>query len=179
MPDPKITRLNNIMESALPHLLKNLRAQHALQLRMEVCIKSKRQAISESRIDSVAGICEEENDLLQQLGDLEKARLVMVGSLTQAIEPDAQEPLSIKSLAGYLNESQARELLDMREILLEQVKKVRQESSVVRDAMESLNHHMIGILQTVRSALSGAGVYEQKGRVAMGAQLEFSVDVRS
>ena len=55
----------------------------------------------------------------------------------------------------------------------------RRGSSVVRMASEALNRHMIGVLQTVRSALSGAGVYERKGQVALGAQLDFSVDVKS
>lgn len=82
-------------------------------------------------------------------------------------------------IAEVMSEEQGARLIELRDMLRDLVKQVRRGSSVVRIASEKLNRHMIGILQTVRTALSGAGVYERKGQVSLGAQLEFSVDVRS
>ena len=107
MADQHTIQTNDALEAALPHLQDNLKSQFALHCKMETCIKSKRMAISEARIDSVAGICEEENDLLQQLGELEKSRLVLIGSLTRALEPEAHELLTIGKISEFLDDDRA------------------------------------------------------------------------
>lgn len=156
-----------------------LHEQIELHRKLESCIEHKKEAIRTAHIDSIRMICEEENVHVQKIGDLEKDRLVLVGTLTEAIRPDATEPLTAHEIAEATNEEQGARLIELRRVLRDLVNQVQRGSSVVRIASEKLNRHMIGILQTVRTALSGAGVYERKGQVSLGAQLEFSVDVRS
>ena len=150
-----------------------------LHRKLETCIERKKEAIRSAAIDDVEQICEEENVIVQQISDLEKARLALVGVVTEALSPDAAEPLTIGQIADAADGECGARMMVLRDELRDLVKQVRRSSSVVRIAADKLNRHMIGILQTVRSALSGAGVYERKGQVALGAQLEFSVDVRS
>lgn len=170
---------NPDIETLLAELEENLRAQLARHHRLASALEAKREAIRTAQIDALAGICAGENEQLQHLGELEKRRLGLIGTLTERLEPDAAAPLTISDIAARTGAEQARRLLALRDELRETVKSVRRQSSVVRAAMESLNRHMIGILQTVRAALSGAGVYERRGRVSLGAQIDCSVDVRS
>ena len=55
----------------------------------------------------------------------------------------------------------------------------RHQSAALRQAMEALVGHVDGVLQRVHAALSAAGVYGQRGRIAVGTQLNFTVDLRS
>ncbi len=167
------------LASGCERLERILRDQIELHRKLESCIERKKDAIRKAQIDSIRMIYEEENVHVQAIGDLEKDRLMLVGELTESIRPDSNEPLTVLEIAEVMSEEQGARLIELRDLLRDLVKQVRRGSSVVRIASEKLNRHMIGILQTVRTALSGAGVYERKGQVALGAQLEFSVDVRS
>lgn len=165
--------------SCFKQLEQILSEQIELHRKLESCIERKKEAIRKAHIDSIRMICEEENVHVQKIGDLEKARLILVGELTEAIRPEATEPLTVHEIAEAMNDEQGARLIELRTVLRDLIKQVRRGSSIVRIASEKLNRHMIGILQTVRTTLSGAGVYERKGQVSLGVQLEFSVDVRS
>ena len=156
-----------------------LRAQHDDYKKLSNFIEHKKEAIRQAQIETIAQICEQENVIAQEMGELEKKRLTLVGEITATLRPDAMTPMTMLEIAASADEAQAARLIARRKELRASVKQVRRASSVVRTASEKLNQHMIGVLQTVRSALSGAGVYERKGQVALGAQLEFSVDVKS
>jgi len=71
------------------------------------------------------------------------------------------------------------EMTTLAGALREATAKVRRESSIVTAAAEALSRHMTGIMQTVNSALSRVGVYERRGRIAVGAQMDFCVDLKS
>lgn len=179
MPENISKDRNGHLDAPLQRFECILSSQLELHGRLAVCIERKKECIRQAQIDSVAEICEEENEIVQKLGELEKTRLTLIGELTESLRPEASVPLTLIEIVGMAEDEQAGRLISLRDELRERVKQVRRESSVVRIAADKLNRHMIGILQSVRSALSGAGVYEQKGQVALGAQLEFSVDVRS
>ncbi len=160
------------LEKILNELLK-------LHDQLARCIERKKDAIRQAQIETITRICEQENVIAQEVAELEKTRLTLVGELTATLRPDASVPMTMLEIAAEADDAQGARLTARRDELRASVKQVRRASSVVRMASEKLNSHMIGVLQTVRSALSGAGVYERKGQVALGAQLEFSVDVRS
>ena len=167
--------INDVLDQLEGNLIKQLEKHHAL----ERCVEQKHQSIRLAQIDEVTHICEEENEIVQSLGELEKARLVLTGNLTELIRPDAETPLTISEIADIADEERGMRLREIRAVLNKVVIDIRQSSSVVRLAMEKLNQHMIGIKQVMHSALSRAGVYGSRGQVALGAQLEFNVDIKS
>lgn len=168
-----------VRNETLDMLERVLREQHALHKKIQSCIERKRNAIRIAQIEEITAICEEENELVQKQGELEKARLMILGRITEMVNPRAERPLTLQEVADIAPGERAERLLQLREALRELVDEVRRSSKIVRMASEKLNHHMVGIMQTVHSALSRAGVYGDKGRVAVGAQLDFSVDVKS
>jgi len=163
----------------LAELEEILRAQVALHDRVEASLAARREAVRRARIDELAALCGQEQSLLGQLSALEKARLTVMARVAGAIGPPESGALSIESVAEAAAPEQRERLLALRDDLRVRAARARRESTVVRAAMDALNRHMVGVLQTVRSALSGARVYERRGQVALGAQLDFSVDVRS
>ena len=167
------------IDDALNQLESNLISQFEKHRMLQKCVERKHQAVRLSQIDQVTLICTEENEIVQSLGELEKVRLALTGTLTELIRPDAPEPLTISEIADFADADHARRLLKIRAALNKLVMEIRKDSSAVRIAMEKLNQHMIGIKQIVHSALSRAGVYGSRGQVAIGAQLEFNVDIKS
>ncbi len=179
MPDHDTGSLKPGINDVLDHLESNLINQLEKHRLLERCVKQKHQAIRLAQIDEVTHVCEEENEIVQSLGELEKARLVLTGNLTELIRPDSEKPLTISEIADIAGEERGMRLREIRAVLNKLVMDIRKSSTVVRLAMEKLNHHMIGIKQVMHSALSRAGVYGNRGQVALGTQLDFNVDIKS
>jgi hypothetical protein len=70
-------------------------------------------------------------------------------------------------------------LESVRAALRDLIDLVKRESSVVRQAAERLSAHMAGILQSVHSALAHANLYSRGGRIAVGANVMSSLDIKS
>ncbi len=179
MPDHDTGSTKPGINDVLDQLESNLINQLELHRSLERCVEQKHQAIRLAHIDQVTHICEEENEIVQSLGELEKARLVLTGNLTELIRPDSENPLSMSEIADIAGEERGTRLREIKAVLNKMVMDIRKSSSVVRLAMEKLNQHMIGIKQIMHSALSRAGVYGSRGQVALGVQLEFNLDIKS
>ena len=179
MPDHDTGSAKPENKDVLDELESNLIKQLEKHRILERCVEQKHQAIRLAHIEQVTHICEEENEIVQSLGELEKVRLALTGTLTELIRPDAPEPLTISEIADFADADHARRLRKIRAALNNLAMDIRKDSSAVRIAMEKLNQHMIGIKQIVHSTLSRAGVYGSRGQVALGAQLEFNVDIKS
>jgi len=143
------------------------------------CIEKKRQAIRSADIDAITKLCQAEQAIAHRLGDLEKQRLELVGRLTERLAPDAARPLSLREITAAADEGRRGALEALAQRLREAIETVRRESSIVTAAASALSRHMTGIMQTVNSALSRVGVYERRGRIAVGAQMDFCVDLKS
>ena len=142
----------------LEAVLKELTASHESLLSL---LRRKRQALREADRDRVTSCCERENEFVQQISELEKHRLELIGELTEAIEPGADQPLRLATLAGRVAEPRRGRILVLRQQLRERMERVRDEVAVIRKATESLTRHMQGLVQTVAGAM--AGVYGQGG----------------
>ena len=129
------------IDDAIKRLESNLISQFEKHRMLQQCVKKKHQAVRLAQIDQATLICAEENDIVQSLGELEKARLTLTGTLTEMIRPDAGEPLTISEIAEFADEDRARRLRDIRVALNKLVMEIRKNSSVVRVAMEKLNQH--------------------------------------
>ena len=179
MPENNKTNRNRKVRETICQLERNLLGQLELHQSLRTCIERKREAIRTAQVQHIEGICQQEKDIVLQLGELEKKRLGLTGDLTETLHPDADQPMTIEQIVTFTTPEQGRKLQELRDRLKAIIVELRRSSTIVRVAMEKLNKHMIGIRQIVHSALSRAGVYSSQGKVAIGAQLDFSVDIKS
>ncbi len=144
------------------------------------CMEHKAQAIRYARIESVTELVKQEQAIVQRMNEIERHRLALARKMTRMIDPDASEALPLSEIAKAVeNEVMCKRVLDLADTLRTLVDHVRRQSSILRNAAESLAKHMAGVMQTMQSALSRAGVYGQRGHVAVGTQLEFNIDIKS
>jgi methyl-accepting chemotaxis protein len=146
---------------------------------MLACLGRNREAIRRADMDAIKAVCEEQNAIVQRLAELEKSRLVLVGRLTQHLQPQAETPLSMRQIAEAVDEPAGRRLSALAGQLRAAVDEVRAASAVLKAAGEALARHMSGLMQTVQSALTRAGVYSPRGRLAVGAQSRYAIDLTS
>jgi hypothetical protein len=147
--------------------------------RMLACMERNREAVRHADMDAIKSVCQEQNRLAQQLAELEKSRLTVVGRLTESLQPHAAAPLSLDQIAEAAGEPAGDRLTALAGQLRAAVQEVKRESTVVRTAADALARHMSGLMQTVHSALTRARVYSRRGRLATGAQSRFAIDVTS
>ena len=166
-------------EARIDWLLDVLRAQQESHRVLGRFLTEKRQAIRDGDIDAISDLCQQENAVAQKIGDAEKQRLVMNGDLTEMLAPTAEVPLSVREIAEHVAEPKRSQLRCLAESLRAEINAVRRESSIVAAAARALSSHMTGIMQSVNRALSRVQVYERRGRIALGSQTDYRVDVTS
>ena len=160
-------------------LEENLRRQLDAHRQLLECIQRNREAIGRADMQQIRSICDQENTVAQQLGELEKVRLALIGRVTEHLEPDAGQPVSMSRIAEALDEPAAGRLEALAAQLRAMIQEVRQASAVVRTAADALARHMGGLLQTVHSALGRAKVYGRRGMLVTGEQNQFCLDIKS
>ena len=166
-----------VPEDELALLERILRRQIEDHKRMLACMGRNHEAVRQADMEAIERVCQEQNTIAQQLAELEKSRLTMVGRLTERLRPQAPKPLSISQIAEAIGEPAGRRLGALAGQLRGTVEEVRRASAVARAAAEALARHMSGLMQTVHSALTRARVYGRGGRMATGAQSRFCIDV--
>lgn len=182
------------LEPMLDALEALLRGQLQCQQRLLDCVDRKRQAIRTAAIDSVAGICAQEQAILAKIVDLERHRAEHVLRITQLmndqkfqVEIETQkselQTLTIGEIASLVPEPRQSRLITLAAQLREALANVKRESSIVRAAADALSRHMAGVVQQVHAALSGTRVYGERGKIvisgAAGSQVSSIVDVKS
>ena len=105
--------------------------------------------------------------------------MLLTGKLTSKLQPDASEPLTVSQIAEVLEEPDRQRILEISAALKHTVKEVRQASSIVRKAADTLSAHMGGLLQTMQSVLSKAQVYSQQGKLSVSMQSQYCLDLKS
>ncbi|MFB3138393.1 MAG: flagellin [Phycisphaerales bacterium] len=88
-----VARLERIMRDQL----------QGQQLLLE-CIHRKREAVRTADLDSIASICQREHTIVQRLAEMEKARLELIGKLTEALDSQAKAPLTVSRIADAIDE---------------------------------------------------------------------------
>jgi hypothetical protein len=166
-------------EDVVRKLEENLRAQLDGHRRLLACIESCREALRRADLETIGSACTEEHAITHELGELEKARLALVGSLTERLSPRAARPMALGQIAASLGGPGGTRLAAVAGDLRRVVEDVTRRSAVVRAAAESLSRHMAGIMQVVNGALGRARVYGRRGRLETGEQGQFCVDVRT
>jgi hypothetical protein len=168
-----------VPEDEITALERILRRQLEDHERMLACLQRNREAVRRADMEAIRFVCQEQNSIAQQMAEVEKSRLTVVGRLTEILQPQASAPLSVSQIAEAVGEPAGHRLTGLAGQLRVAVGEVRRTSSVVRTAADALARHMSGLMQTVQSALSRARVYSHRGRLATGAQSRFSIDLTS
>lgn len=163
--------------AATERLLGTLEAQRALYARLLGAIRARREAIRVADFARFRELGEGETRLVAEIASLDRSRLDHARAVA-AILGIASDS-SVGAIAERLPEIPRARLDAARGELRALIEDTRRESGVVRQATERLSAHMAGILQTVHSALSQAGVYSRGGRVALGANVVSTLDIRS
>lgn len=156
------------LEQPLARLETVLRAQAAVQDQMLATLKRKREALASADRAALSETCEQENQQVQALAELEKRRLEMVAELTLLVDA-AAAPMRLQELAERLPEPARGRLLVLRQELRQKIETVRREAGVARRTAESLVKHMHGLMQTIGSAVTGVGTYGRGGALPRAA----------
>jgi len=159
-------------------LVNVLSRQLMLHRQLLECIEEKRQAVRHADLDAIERLCHRENEIAQHLGELEKHRLTLVGTLTETIDPTAERPLTAVQIAAHVDDALRHRLEHTSAQLREAIAQVRKQSAVLRQAAEALAQHMAGIAHSIRAALSRAVVYGSGGQMETGAATAQRVDVK-
>lgn len=145
--------------------------------RLVAQIRARREAIRSADFARFAQLGASESSLVAELAELDRARIAEARAVATrlALAPDA----SLGAISARLGVTEQARMDLLRSELRTLIETTRSESSVVRQAAERLSAHMAGILQTVHSALAHANVYSRGGRIAVGANVLSSLDLRS
>lgn len=149
------------------------------QRRVTDFIARKQDAVRRAQIKTVAAICEQEQPVVRRLGELETQRKELIGQLTAALGNAAGGPLTVSQIAAAIGDPAGARLISLAHELKQMITTAQRSSSILRVAAEALARHMAGVMQVVGSAMSGAHVYGRKGQVALGAPVQFSIDLKS
>ena len=173
------TRRPSRMEDEVQGLEENLRAQLEGHRRLLKCIESCREALRSADLERIASACEQEHAIAHEMGELEKTRLALVGTLTGRLHPLAPRPLALAQIAAGVGGAAGTRLAAIAADLRGVIEDVSRRSAVVRGAAEALSRHMAGIMQVVHGALGRARVYGRRGRIQSSEQGQFCIDVRT
>ena len=157
-----------MIADALERVLVDLIDAH--EKLVALCV-AKRGALSAAQHDRVAELLGLENIRMQKIGELEKQRQRLGGELTLALDPAAGAPLRLRQLAERCEEPRRGRLLVLRQTLEGRMRSASNEMKVARRATEALMRHMQGIVQTISSVCTGAGVYGRPGDTATPAAM--------
>lgn len=158
-------------------ILEILARTEAAYRRILAGIHARRAALRAADFVRFAALGKDESRLAAEIAELDRARLAESRQLATRLALAPEAPLA--DIAARLGDTDRARLDAARAALRELILAVRRESSVVRQAAERLSAHMAGILQSVHSALAHANVYSRGGRIAVGANVLSSLDIRS
>jgi len=153
------------MDKWIAQLESVLTQQVAAHQKLLSLLQRKRKLLSTADHEQLKGLSQQENQIVQEISELEKIRLALVGQLTLEIDETSKEPMRLAELANRLPEPDRDRLLTLRALLKQQMEKVSHETAVAKRATESLVRHMQGLVYTVGSMVSGMGLYSRQGNV--------------
>jgi len=126
----------------------------------------------------------EEDRIVRALSGLEQQRAQAFAQLQKRWLPQERRSATLAHLlhaapAQSLDAARQARLSALADRLRQAIESAKHSASVVRSAAETLSRHIAGIQQTVHSALSRAGVYGRRGKLALGAATPAALDLKS
>jgi len=155
--------------------MMDMLAQNHRDLRASIV--DQREAIRTASIDELTAACRRTQEIAVAASDTERRRLELVTAVTRTRDPERSDPLTIEEIAGALGDNDRTALLESANVLREEIAGAQRESSVVTAAATALSRHMAGIREKIHGAISRVGVYERRGRIAVGSQMDCCIDL--
>ncbi len=137
----------------LQEQLVALLAEHQQLLAL---IEKKLQALTKADHALIHECCLKENQHIQRIGEIEKARQALLGRITQMLAPRSAKPMSLVEIAGRLPEPARGKVLALRQNLRQLLESIGRRNQVARKATESLLHHVQGVISLVTQAVNGS-----------------------
>ncbi|MSR41955.1 MAG: hypothetical protein EXS10_08675 [Phycisphaerales bacterium] len=165
------------LETVAQQLGDVLAQQHELYGSVQRLLIERKDAVCGADLARYSRLAMEEQRALAEVFELDTRRTALATEL--ATRMGLPKGASILEIAAGLPEASRARLETLRALLKQRMEETRHEGSVLRAAAERLAQHMAGVIQTVRSALAQTGVYGRHGRVALGATVSSTIDLRS
>lgn len=151
------------MEKLLAQLEECLSREIEVHEALAPIIGEKLKFLRTGKAEQVRDLCAKENALVQAGSELAKQRMRIAAALTQAIDPQAAEPLALGALIERLPADAQSQFTMLRKRLLERMSVAQKDTHVTRRAMERLVSHMTGLIRTVGGAMSVGPAYGSQG----------------
>lgn len=138
----------------------------------------RQEAIKRASPSGIAATIAAENDAVQQLAEIEKRRITVVGRLAERLGAPEKSQTKLSWIAARLGpagERLARRAAELREA----AESLRRVNEVARAATQQLAGHMEGLWRQAAAALNHSKTYGRIGRVDPGAVIVSGLDVRS
>lgn len=169
--------MDNQLNQHIANLEAILKQQVSLNEQLLTLLERKRESLRNAEHRAVSELCQLENEKFQQLSELEKQRMAIVGQITLAIDPAAQAPMRLLDLAQRLPEPARGRVLVLRHQLAQRMQRTREASSITRKASEALMKHVTGLVQSISSLSTGAATYGQRGTMPRPATAIGTINV--
>jgi hypothetical protein len=166
-------------EPATALLVELLAEQKQAHLELLDCLRRKRRALAGADLPAIADVVDQEQRSAQRLADLEVRGRAAAASLASALGLSGEPRPTVRTMGLSLAEPDRSRLLAVVEEVRGLAARAQRESSVLKAATDALQQHVGGLIQTMNAALSRAGLYGRRGRLSMGRQVQYSVDLRS
>lgn len=164
------------MDKLRIQLETNLQTLCKVHQQLVALIQRKQLAMRQAQPDVMEDCCKRENNLVQQIGELEKQRQQLVGQITQHINPQATTPLTLVAIADTLEEPHRGRLLVLHQQLRAAIQQAKDENAIAKQAGQRLLSHMKGMMQAVSSAVS-AGTYSRRGNIHVNTQTSGTISI--
>ncbi len=165
------------VEALAQQLADVLAAQHELYGGVQRLLQQRRDAVGGADLERYSRLAIEEQRALAEVYALDTRRTALGVELATRL--GLAKGASILEISSALPEGSRARLEGLRGMLKQRIEETRREGGILRAAAERLAQHMAGVLQTVRGALAQTGVYGRHGRVALGATVASTIDLRS
>lgn len=169
--------------SGFASLESTLLAQETCYRRLRELVGARREAIRTADLELLKTTLDEERLTITRVAELDRTRTEIATSLAKrlgAIPAQSREQKlpPVSTLASKAPSPLRDRILALAERLRIEIEAVRHESSLVRNAAETLAQHVAGILQSVSSAFATTKTYGRGGRFATAAAIR-SIDIKS
>lgn len=176
MADGRVIEGSDPLVCELESLMRELLVRYE---RMGTACEARLEAIRHADGASLARCIGGENEIVQEIAELEKRRIGVVGRLAERLGSPARTQTTMSWIASRVADPVRGRLLGMATALREAIERVRSRNEVSRRAAESLAAHMSGLLRTVSQHLNHAKTYGRAGTVDVGPSVVSALDVTS
>ncbi len=171
---PSTKRNTDVLAQQLGDVLSE---QLELYGNVQQLLRERRDAVRRADLERYSRLAMEEQRALAAVLELDTRRTALGTELAARL--GLAKGASVLEIARALPEASRARLEGLRALLKQRIEETRHEGGILRAAAERLAQHMAGVLQTVRGALAQTGVYGRHGRVALGAAVASTIDLRS